>query len=426
MESEEREAKKAKDTALPAFDGRRMDQPFLRLSPSPWVAVARSSAKGKRGELLPVRGRSLAQDDDSDVLLSRRIASTVGIVFLFCVFLNGCSHPRDCIDGTETINDLVKDAFIGSPEATTAGGIKASAAVNGLPLSLWVDTIRNNSAAPAPVTGFLIEPPATLDSTNSLTVPADGPIPQAVWGILDMRGFPSGQQVASNGVEYKPLFLLDLDFNIMLWREQGLYLFLDSSFWGQKAAAGITNPSQGSFDFSKREFDLNLGVAWNYTGPLEARLSAYSFNNLNRGNSQLGPSGFNDGVGLENRFYLGEAYANLGTSAFDPARATFLSVGYYPTKTMVDANGNQFKPGPFARAYLTWDLWGEQCYLYGDIQFIAASSFLPTLLNLDAGLAARPFPSVPRLEFRVGTQDMLNLQGRDLETGIYLAIRYLY
>ena len=258
------------------------------------------------------------------------------------------------------------------------------------------------------------------------STPAQADTPQTVWGILDARGFPVAQQIASNGVEYNPLFLLNLDFNIMLWREQRVYLFGDLSFWGQKPAPGITNPSQGAFDFSKREFDFNVGAAWNYTGPWEARLFAYSFNNLNRGNSQTSPSGFNDGVGLENRYYLGETYAHLGTTAFDEARATFLSVGYYPSKSMVDASGNQFKPGPFARAYLTRDLWGEQYYLYGDVQFIATRSLLPTVLNWDVGVAARPFPSFPRLEFRAGTQDMFNLQGGELETGVYLAIRYVF
>src|SRR5271157_6158871 len=99
-------------------------------------------------------------------------------------------------------------------------------------------------------------------------------------------------------------------------------------------------------------------------------------------------------------------------------RATFLSVGYYPSKSMMDANGNQFRPGAFARAYLTCNLWSEQFYLFGDIQFITARTFLPTLLNWDAGLAARPFSSVPRLEFRLGALEMLNLQGGDLESGV--------
>src|SRR5208283_5132847 len=123
----------------------------------------------------------------------------------------------------------------------------------------------------------------------------DGP---TVWGIAGIRGFPAAEQVAPNGLEFTPLFTLDLDFNLWLWRSQGVYLFTDSRFWAQKAAPGITNASQGAFDFSKREFDLTIGTAWNYCSSWEARVFAYSFNNINRGNSQVSPSGFDDGVGL--------------------------------------------------------------------------------------------------------------------------------
>jgi hypothetical protein len=364
------------------------------------------------------------------VCMLRKMASTIwstsaaGITIMFCLLLSGCSYSRAFIDETSETTELANNS--GSNHAGSKGSGKKtdSTAASASSVSLPGDAFPIDSAAPQFATSLSSEIHSTLDSASSSTAKAD--TPQTVWGLLDMRGFPVAQQVASNGVEYNPLFLLDLDFNIMLWREQGLYLFADSSFWGQKAAPGITNPSQGQFDFSKREFDFDLGAAWNYAGAWEARLFAYSFNNLNRGNSLTSPSGFNDGVGLENRYYLGETYAHLGTNAFDEARATFLSVGYYPTKSMVDGNGDQFKPGPFARAYLTWDLWDQQCYLYSDIQFIAARSFQPTLLKWDAGLAARPFTSVPRLEFRVGTQDMLDLRGGDLETGVYLAIRYVY
>src|SRR5262249_29422375 len=162
--------------------------------------------------------------------------------------------------------------------------------------------------------------------------------------------------VAPNGLEFKPLFALDVNLNLWLWREQRVYLFSDTRFWGQKPAPGITNASQGAFDFSKREFDFDLGVAWNYYGTLEARTFAYSFNNLNRGTSEARPSGFNDGVGLENRWYVGGTYADLGQPGFDVARASFLSLGYYPTKDMTDLDGTLFKPGPFARAYLVGEL----------------------------------------------------------------------
>lgn len=248
----------------------------------------------------------------------------------------------------------------------------------------------------------------------------------AVWGIVGGRGYFLGDHVASNGEEFKQIFSLDLDLNVWLWQREGLYLFTDARFWAQKAAPGITNPSQGAFDFSKREFDFNLGAAWNYSGNWEARVFGYSYNNLNRGTSQVAPSGFNDGVGLENRYYLGPAYATLGTPDFDQARASFVSLGYYPTKSMVDGEGVQFKPGPFARAYLTCGLYGDVVYLYADAQLIAKRSFLPKLLSVDAGVAVRPFPRVPRLEFRLGTEDLFDLQNHEEETGLYGGLRYVY
>src|SRR5580704_12152736 len=113
------------------------------------------------------------------------------------------------------------------------------------------------------------------DFAPSLAGP-DGP---RVWGLVGLQGFAFGQQVAPNGLEFNPLFALGVDLNVWLWPSQRLYLFTESNFWGQRAAPGVTNPSQGAFDFSKREFDFNSGFAWNYVGPLEARVFAYSFNN---------------------------------------------------------------------------------------------------------------------------------------------------
>lgn len=268
-----------------------------------------------------------------------------------------------------------------------------------------------------------IPPTPVCPGTQAGTLPSEPPV---VWGIVGLRGYPVGQHVASNGVEFNQLFAAELNLNLWVWKQHGIYLFTDSTFWGQKAGPGITNPTQGSFDFSKREFDLAGGFAWNYYGPWEARVFAYSFNNLNRGNSLIGPSGFNDGVGLENRFYLTEEYQKLGTAAFDVARASFVSVGYYPSKSMVDGLSNQFKPGAFARGYFVQNIWGPQYYLYADVDLIAARSFTPTLLNLDVGLAARPFQIAPRLEFRVGTEDVIDLHNSDREFGVYLGIRYVF
>lgn len=248
----------------------------------------------------------------------------------------------------------------------------------------------------------------------------------SVWGIVGLLGFPYGQTIASNGMEYHQLFSLDLNFNIWLWRAKRLYAYSDSTFWGQKAAPGITNPAQGAFDFSKREFDFLGGAAWNYYGKWEARVFAYSTNNLNRGNSLTSPQGFNDGVGLENRYYLNPTYTVLGTPAFDKARATFLSVGYYPTKSMVDGKGVEFKPGAFARAYLIWELMGPKLYLYTDDTFLTDNSMRPALFSTDSGIAYRPFVKVPRLEFRLGSQDLIDMLDTDAETSAYVAARWIF
>jgi hypothetical protein len=251
----------------------------------------------------------------------------------------------------------------------------------------------------------------------------DGP---SVWGIFGFRGFPTGEHIASNGVVFKQLFSLDLDFNIWLCRSEHVYLFTDTRFWGQKPGPGITNPSQGSFDFSKREFDLDIGVAWNYVRNWEGRVFGYSFNNLNRGMSQTRPTGFNDGIGLENRYYFGPYYAQLGTAEFDLARATFVSLGYFPTKNMVDGIGKEYSPGAAVRVYATLPIKGDWSYLYADTQFIATRSVRPKTLLLDTGVAVRPFQKAPRLEFRVGLEDDGDFQYREWDVSLYGAVRFIY
>jgi hypothetical protein len=252
------------------------------------------------------------------------------------------------------------------------------------------------------------------------------PVGPIAWGVVGLRGYAFGQQMAPNGQEFDPLFSLDTDLNLWLWRERGIYLFTDTRFWGQKAAPGVTNASQGAFDFSKREFDLNLGAAWNYYGNLEARAFGYSFNNLNRGTSETHPSGYADGVGLEQRWYVGGSYPELGLPGFDVTRANFLSVGYYPTKEMIDLDGNGFKPGLFARAYLTCDLFDSRCYLYSDTQFLATSSLLPKILDEDTGIAVRPFQRLQSLEFRLGSENRWDPQVHEVDTSLYLAVRFVF
>ena len=98
-----------------------------------------------------------------------------------------------------------------------------------------------------------------------------------------------------------------------------------------------------------------------------------------------------------NRFAVHPAYWYIAIIV------TFVSAGYYPTKVLVDADGNSFKPGPFVRAYLTLDLAGPQYYLFADAQLTASQSLSPELLKADLGLAARPWARVRRLEFRLGS-----------------------
>jgi hypothetical protein len=272
-------------------------------------------------------------------------------------------------------------------------------------------------------TDFTVPIEERRPDTEEKVLDPDGPF---VWGVVGLRGFALGEQPAPNGQEFKALFAIDFDFNLWLWRSQGVYLFVDTRFWGQRAAPGVTNANQGVFDFSKREFDLTGGFAWNYYGALEARAFAYSFNNLNRGDSATKPSGYADGMGLENRWYVGGTYADLGNRNFDVSRATFLSVGYFPTKDMPDGNGNPYKPGPFVRAYLTLDLAGERCYLYGDVQLIGTQGWTPKMLCLDGGVAFRPFVKIPRLEFRLGSADSFDLQIHETETTVYGAVRFVY
>ncbi len=187
--------------------------------------------------------------------------------------------------------------------------------------------------------------------------PVEGLPWQTAWGLLGLRIIPAGVKTAPNGVLYHPNFSLDGNLNIWLWRAARVYLFLDSRFWGERPEDNVTNGRDGFMGTSKRQFDLSGGAAWNYAGHWEARFSGYSYANLNRGNSLVAPTGFDDGCLVENRYYLSQEYDRLGQTGFDVARATFLSVGYFPSKTLTGNDGQTFKPGLMLRAYLNYDLW---------------------------------------------------------------------
>ncbi len=249
---------------------------------------------------------------------------------------------------------------------------------------------------------------------------------QLPWGIVGLRAIPDGLREAPNGEEYHPNFSLDMDFNFWIWRSQGLYMFADIDLWGENGSDGSTNGRDGFLGTSKREFDLTGGAAWNYSGHWEARAFGYTDNNLNRGLNQLTPVGFTDGFGVENRYYLSSEYDKLGQTGFDVAKATFVSVGYYPSKTMVGNNGQTFAPGPMLRAYLTYDLADWPSYLFGDVTFIGERSFEPKLLLFDLGCALRPFTSCQQWEFRLGVQNAADVQVESMQSLWYVSLRFIF
>jgi hypothetical protein len=257
-------------------------------------------------------------------------------------------------------------------------------------------------------------------------VPVGAPTWQTAWGLAGLRAIPAGPKTAPNGFEYHPNFSLDLNLNIWIWRGQGLYAFTDMRLWGEKGEFRVTNPHDGAVGTSKRQFDLDGGAAWNYAGSWELRAFGYTQNNLNRGNDPLKPWGFTDGFGLENRYYLSAEYARLGQTGFDVARATFLSIGYLPSKTLVGNDGRMFKPGPTLGAYLIRDLWNWPCYVFGDAMYIGESSFRPRLLLFDVGVAARPFPSHRQWEIRLGAENTGDFQSHNVQNLWYGSLRFIF
>jgi hypothetical protein len=240
-----------------------------------------------------------------------------------------------------------------------------------------------------------------------------------VWGFLGVKGVYAGTRMAPNGLTFGPLFDVDSELNIGLLPHKYLYLFVDTDFWGQRATNGVTNPHQGSFDFSKREFDITGGLAWNYWGPFEFRAWSFAYNNLNRGIDLNLPYGYNDGVAIENRLYL----YRPGVDIYDVGRVSFVSIGYMPSKSITGLDGQVFNPGLYLHGYLTRDLPGIRSYLYADGQYIGEAGLKARLLLGDVGLAVRPFPNLQNLEFRVGGSDTFDVQVNHGEAVGYVGVR---
>jgi hypothetical protein len=239
------------------------------------------------------------------------------------------------------------------------------------------------------------------------------------WGSIGLPFYFGSSRMAPNGVAFTPVFSVTSDLNLGILPDKKLYLFWDGNFWAQHSAPGITNSHQGGFDFSKREIDSNLGLAWNWFDAFELRGSVYALNNLNRGDSAAEPFGGKQGVMLENRYNFPSA------DPYDVGRSSFVGLGYIPTENLVGDNGASFRPGPYARAYLARDLpipWFRS-YLYADLRITAEHTALPRLFDTDVGWAVRPIAHWQSLELRIGddfSQDIVAAASRNL---IYGAIR---
>jgi hypothetical protein len=268
-----------------------------------------------------------------------------------------------------------------------------------------------SSSAPTTLQGILLPddlkemlaPPSALEPPTVAEAPAHPWPAKMIWGAIDGKAFPDAGRVAPNGVSYNPLFSLDLNLNIWLWPRERIYLFADSRYWGGRG--GEAGQTHGNIDYTRREFDFGPGIAWNYYGLLEVRLTSFAHENFNRGTSMVTPGGTtNDGAGVEQRLYLSDEYLNLGEDGFNVSRATFVSVGYYAGKGLVGADGAQFKPGLFAHAYLTWDVPSICSYLYLDLLLTCDQTGCPRRLDSEIGLAMTPFEAMRLLEFRVGSE----------------------
>jgi hypothetical protein len=116
----------------------------------------------------------------------------------------------------------------------------------------------------------------------------------------------------------------------------------------------------------------------------------------------------------------------LGQTGFDVSKATFLSIGYLPSKVMIGNDGVQFQPGLMLRAYLTCDLWDWPCYLFGDVTYISESSFTPRLVLFDVGVAVRPLEICRQWELRIGAENTADVQVRDMYSLWYVSVRFIF
>jgi hypothetical protein len=235
----------------------------------------------------------------------------------------------------------------------------------------------------------------------------------AVWGNANIGVYPfKSSIVAPNGLVYNPLARIGLNLNI---GNDNIYVFDENILYLERPTPGVTtNPSQGSFDFTKREFDFKIGLAAKpfANKHFEFRLWGIALNNLNRGDDPNKPSGFKDGLAAETRYYFS------GKKIWG-----YFAGGYYFTKTLVAPNGEPFKPGIFVGGNLNYNLLElpQKLYAFTDIMVINLFG------RFEGGLAYRPLKSLPDTEVRFSGSRYLDLNEKSPgETAVLFEIRHYF
>jgi hypothetical protein len=196
----------------------------------------------------------------------------------------------------------------------------------------------------------------------SLSLAGVAPSGDAMWGNVGLGLYPtSSQKVAPNGLVYEPMFRLIGDVNV---GSRDLYLFANSAYYTEKPKPGVTtNSSQGSFDFTKRQYDFNIGGAFATGENTEARFWAYSESNINRGIDQNKPSGYKDGFVGSLRYYFADEVVTRG----------YVGAGYYFTKELVDTSGQPYTPSFFTELNYTRPM-GSGIHAYGQVILLGGRS----------------------------------------------------
>lgn len=227
------------------------------------------------------------------------------------------------------------------------------------------------------------------------------------WGDASIGFYPFNSQiVAPNGLVYDPFMRLEINLNI---GTKELYIFANNDFFTEKPTPGVTtNLNQGSFDFTKREYDLVIGVAVRplKDKDLEFRVWLISLANLNRGTSPEKPSGFKDGTAAEARYFFNREKL-----------WGYVYAGYFFSKELVEPDGEPFKPGILFGTNLNYDILTDpkKLYLFGDIKFINTNS------HIEGGLAWRPFDvESPNTEIRGTYGHYVNFKEQSISQNMFL------